>query len=244
MRKALIVYGGMELHTPRRGAEVVRDLLEPEGFLVTVTPDYDALGAEDVGDNALVVPVITDGQLAPEKMARLVGAIQVGTGLAGYHMGLATSFRSSVPFRYAASCYWVSHPGNIVSYRVDVTRPDHPILEGIESFEHTSEQYYLNYDPAVEVLATTDLLRRAPSLALQRGDAGGVHHHAWQWPGVLFLARAYGGRVGDPASAYYSQARAAVGGENLGRLSDGFGQIFRFRQGSCIFQLPVGPFPE
>jgi type 1 glutamine amidotransferase len=154
-RKALVVWGGMELHTPERSANVVRELLEAEGFAVTVTPDYDALGAEDVGDNALVVPVITDGVLAPEKMARLVGAIQAGTGLAGFHMGLATSFRSSVPFRYAASCYWVSHPGNIITYRVDVTRGDHPIMAGIESFEHTSEQYYLNYDPAVEVLATT-----------------------------------------------------------------------------------------
>jgi type 1 glutamine amidotransferase len=145
----------MELHTPERSANVVRELLEAEGFVVTVTPDYDALGAEDIGDNALVVPVITDGVLAPELMARLVGAIQAGTGLAGFHMGLATSFRSSVPFRYAASCYWVSHPGNIITYRVDVTRGDHPLMAGIESFEHTSEQYYLNYDPAIEVLATT-----------------------------------------------------------------------------------------
>ena len=154
-KKALIVWGGMELHTPERGAHVVRDLLEAEGFSVTVTPDYDALGAGDVGDNDLVVPVITDGTLAPEKMANLIAAIRAGTGLAGYHMGLATSFRASVPFRYAASCYWVQHPGNIITYRVDVTRPDHPIMAGIESFEHTSEQYYLNYDPAVEVLATT-----------------------------------------------------------------------------------------
>jgi len=154
-RRALVVWGGMELHTPERGANVVRDLLEAEGFSVMVTPDYDALGAADVGENALVVPVITDGQLAPEKMANLVAAIQAGTGLAGYHMGLATSFRASVPFRYAASCYWVSHPGNIMDYRVDVIRGDHPIMAGIESFAHRSEQYYLNYDPAVEVLATT-----------------------------------------------------------------------------------------
>jgi len=131
----------------------VRELLEAEGFAVTVTGDYDALGADDVGSNDLVVPVITDGTLAPEKMARLIEAVRAGTGLAGYHMGLATSFRSSVPFRYAASCYWVQHPGNIITYRVDVC--DHPLMAGIESFEHTSEQYYLNYDPAVEVLATT-----------------------------------------------------------------------------------------
>ncbi|WP_196259977.1 ThuA domain-containing protein [Pelagibacterium limicola] len=154
-KKALVVWGGMELHTPERGAQVVRTLLEEEGFAVTVTPDYDALGAEDVGSNDLVVPVITDGTLAPEKMERLIAAIRAGTGLASYHMGLATTFRASVPFRYAASCYWVQHPGDIVTYRVEVTRPDHPIMAGIESFEHTSEQYYLNYDPAVDVLATT-----------------------------------------------------------------------------------------
>ncbi len=154
-RKALVVWGGMELHTPERGAHVVRELLEAEGFAVRVTPDYDALGAEDVGSNDLVVPVITDGTLTPEKMAKLIDAVRAGTGLAGYHMGLATSFRASVPFRYAASCYWVQHPGNIITYRVDVAQPKHPIMAGIESFEHTSEQYYLNYDPAIEVLATT-----------------------------------------------------------------------------------------
>ncbi|GHA32214.1 hypothetical protein GCM10007989_30350 [Devosia pacifica] len=154
-RKALVVYGGMELHTPQRGAETVKAILEPHGFEVTVTDDYQALGAEDVGKYALVVPVITDGELERDKMMNLVNAVQAGTGLAGYHMGLATSFRASVPFRYAASCYWVSHPGNIITYRVDVTRPDHPIMAGIESFDYTSEQYYLNYDPAVEVLATT-----------------------------------------------------------------------------------------
>lgn len=154
-KKALVVWGGMELHTPERGAQVVRELLEAEGFAVQVTPDYDALGAEDVGSNDLVVPVITDGQLSPEKMNNLVAAVRAGTGLAGYHMGLATSFRASVPFRYMASCYWVQHPGNIITYRVDVTRGDHPIMAGIESFEHTSEQYYLNYDPAVKVLAAT-----------------------------------------------------------------------------------------
>jgi type 1 glutamine amidotransferase len=152
-KKALVVWGGMELHTPERGAHVVRELLEAEGFAVAVTSDYDALGADDVGSNDLVVPVITDGTLAPEKMNNLVAAVRAGTGLAGYHMGLATTFRASVPFRYMAGVYWVQHPGNIMTYRVDVG--NNALLAGIESFEHTSEQYYLNYDPAVEVLATT-----------------------------------------------------------------------------------------
>ncbi|MCR6633470.1 ThuA domain-containing protein [Devosia sp.] len=154
-KRALIVWGGIELHTPERSARVVQEILESENFDCIVTPDYDALGDDEVGANNLIVPVITGGDLGKQKMDNLVGAVRQGTGLAGFHMGLATSFRSSVPFRYAASVYWVQHPGDIVTYRVDVTNPDHPIMRGIESFDYTSEQYYLNYDPAVEVLATT-----------------------------------------------------------------------------------------
>jgi uncharacterized protein len=152
MKKALVVWGGMALHTPERSAHVVRELLEAEGFVVTVTDDYEALGAEDVGSNDLVVPLITDG-VAPDKIGNLVTAVRAGTGLAGFHMGLATTFRASVPFRYMAGVYWVQHPGNIITYRVDVGESE--LLAGIGSFEHTSEQYYLNYDPAVDVLATT-----------------------------------------------------------------------------------------
>ena len=163
-----------------------------------------------VGDYDLVVPVITDGRLERDKMARLVAAIRAGTGLAGYHMGLATSFRDSVPFRYAASCYWVAHPRQIIPYRVEITRPDHPIMAGLESFEHVSEQYYLNYDPAVEVLATTTF-SGASSLAQGRRDAGGVHHHAWSRPGVLLLARAHGRRAGNPACAHDPATRLALG---------------------------------
>jgi type 1 glutamine amidotransferase len=154
-RKALVVWGGMELHTPERGAETVRALLEPEGFDVTVSNDTDRLGDAEVAEFDLVVPVVTDGELTRDQGKVFAAAIRAGTGLAGYHMGLATSFRDCVPFRYAAGCYWVAHPGNIITYRVDVTRPDHPIMAGIDSFEHTSEQYYLHYDPAIEVLATT-----------------------------------------------------------------------------------------
>jgi type 1 glutamine amidotransferase len=154
-KRALIVYGGMELHTPREGADVVAGILRDNDFAVTVTDDYQTLVAPDIGETDLVVPVITGGEMSREAMKPLVEAVKAGTGLAGYHHGLATTFRDCVPFRYMAGSYWVAHPGNIITYRVDVTKTDDPIMAGIESFEHTSEQYYLNYDPAVEVLATT-----------------------------------------------------------------------------------------
>ena len=50
----------------------------------------------------------------------------------------------------------VAHPGNIIDYTVDVTKPEDPIMRGIPaSFPYRSEQYYMHMDPSVEVLATT-----------------------------------------------------------------------------------------
>jgi uncharacterized protein len=155
MKRALVVWGGIELHQPEEGAEVVRSLLAEENFDVVVTSNYDALVEPDVGKFDLVVPVVTGGEVDDDKMRNLVKAIEAGTGLGSYHGGMATSFRESFRFHFAAACYWVAHPGNVITYRVDVTRPDDPVMQGIESFEHTSEQYYILYDPAVEVLATT-----------------------------------------------------------------------------------------
>lgn len=155
MKRALVVWGGLELHQPEEGAEVVRTLLAEEGFDVVVSNDYDALVDADVGLMDLVVPVITGGTLDDEKMKILVAAIEAGTGLAGYHGGMATSFRENFRFHFAAGCYWVAHPGNVITYRVDIARPDDPVMAGIAGFEHVSEQYYLLVDPAVDVLATT-----------------------------------------------------------------------------------------
>jgi type 1 glutamine amidotransferase len=50
---------------------------------------------------------------------------------------------------------WVAHPGNIIDYRVNITRPDDLIVQGIQDFEYHSEQYYMHVDPSNEVLATT-----------------------------------------------------------------------------------------
>jgi hypothetical protein len=153
MKQALVVWGGLELHEPEAGAQLVRQLLEAEGFDVVVSNDYTALG--DAAGMDLVVPLITGGELAREPTQRLVEAIHGGTGLAGFHHGLATTFPGNMHFRFMTGATFAGHPGNIITYRVDIERPDDPLVAGIGSFEHTSEQYYLHYDPAIEVLATT-----------------------------------------------------------------------------------------
>lgn len=155
MKNALVVWGGLELHEPQKGAETVAAILREEGFSVEVTPNYGALGDGAVSARDLVVPVITGGVMEKPALAGLMAAVKQGTGIAAYHGGMTTNFRDNVDFRYMAGSFWVCHPGDILTYRVDVAATDDPIMAGIESFEHTSEQYYLQYDPAVDVLATT-----------------------------------------------------------------------------------------
>jgi type 1 glutamine amidotransferase len=155
MKKALVVWGGLELHEPEAGALIVRDILTGEGFDVTVSNDYTVLGGADVGSYDLIVPQITGGELDRENSIRLCAAIEAGTGLAAFHHGIATSFPGNARMRFLGGCTFATHPGDIITYRVDPLVTDDPIMQGISSFEHTSEQYFLHVDPSVEVLATT-----------------------------------------------------------------------------------------
>lgn len=155
LKNALIVYGGLELHEPRQGAEKVADLLASSGMAVRVTDDYNELIAPEVASMSLVVPVITGGTMPRDKITPLLDAIRGGTGMAGYHHCMSTTFRDVPQFRYAAACTWVAHPGSIMRYRVRITAPNDPIMAGIKDFDHVSEQYYMHYDPAVQILADT-----------------------------------------------------------------------------------------
>jgi type 1 glutamine amidotransferase len=155
LRKALIVWGGWAGHEPEAGAKLVAGMLVEDGFAVTVTNDYAAFGAPDLGENSLIVPVITSDEMDRAFANNLVAAVRGGTGLAGYHGGLATSFRNLVAFHYVAGVQWVAHPGDIVDFRVNVEKPDDLIMAGIGDFDYRSEQYYLHFDPSIEVLAST-----------------------------------------------------------------------------------------
>ncbi|KGM35299.1 ThuA domain-containing protein [Inquilinus limosus] len=155
MKRAMIVWGGWEGHEPEPGAAYVAAMLRDEGFEVRVEGDINAFADPAVREMDLIVPCITRAAITKEPLDNLLAAVQGGTGIAGYHGGLAGSFREAVGFHFMAGCQWVAHPGNIIPFRVNVTRPDDPIMEGIEDFDYLSEQYYLHVDPIVEVLATT-----------------------------------------------------------------------------------------
>jgi hypothetical protein len=105
-----------------------------------------------------------------DELAGLAAAVRAGTGLAGWHGGIADSFRASSDYLHLVGGQFASHPGkpagehtdggasdNFVPYTVSVTELGrrHPITEGIEDFELVTEQYWVLSDDLNDVLATT-----------------------------------------------------------------------------------------
>ena len=154
-KKALIVWGGWDGHTPDRSAAVVREMLERNNFEVRVENSTTAYADPAIHDLNLIVPMITMSTIGKEEVANLCDAVRSGVGLGGFHGLMCDSFRNEVEYQFMTGGQWVSHPGNIIDYRVNITKSDDPITKGIGDFDYHSEQYYMHVDPANEVLATT-----------------------------------------------------------------------------------------
>lgn len=154
-RKALIFWGGWDGHTPDRSAEVVRGMLDAQGFAVEVHAGTAVLAAADLTAFDLIVPMVTMSTIEKPELEALTRAVRDGTGLAGFHGTMGDSFRNETEYQFMVGGQWVSHPGNIIDYTIQVTRPDDPVMQGIGDFAYRSEQYYMHVDPSNEVLATT-----------------------------------------------------------------------------------------
>jgi hypothetical protein len=155
LQEALIVWGGWEGHQPRECAEIIARLLRAEGFSVEVADSTSVFANPKLSRFDLIVPIVTMATITPELCQNLSDTIMRGTGLAGFHGGMADSFRNEPDYQFMVGGQWVAHPGNIILYRVTITKRDDPITRGIEDFDYRSEQYYMHIDPSNEVLATT-----------------------------------------------------------------------------------------
>jgi type 1 glutamine amidotransferase len=155
MRKALIVWGGWDGHEPEQCAGIIAGWLRQDGFEVALENTTRAFADPAIRDISLIVPIYTMSKIEKDEAANLVAAVQGGVGIAGHHGGMADAFRDCVEYQFMVGGQWVAHPGNIIDYRVDVVRPDDPIMQGVAGFPYRSEQYYMHVDPSNEVLATT-----------------------------------------------------------------------------------------
>src|SRR5688572_9464489 len=92
-RRALIVRGGWDGHQPVEATELFIPFLEANGFSVRVeeSPAIYADAAE-LAATDLIVQATTMSTIEAEQTAGLRAAVEAGTGLAGWHGGIADSF--------------------------------------------------------------------------------------------------------------------------------------------------------
>jgi type 1 glutamine amidotransferase len=155
MREAMIVWGGWPGHDPDLCASMIRGWLKAEGFRVRIETTTEAFLDPALKNLSLIIPIYTMSKIEKPEALALCDAVKSGVGLAGHHGGMCDAFRDNVDYQFMCGGQWVAHPGNIIDYRVDITRPDDPVMKGLTGFAYRSEQYYMHVDPSNEVLATT-----------------------------------------------------------------------------------------
>lgn len=152
--KTLLLTGG-PIHNAQAIGDIVQGMLTESGrFEVTrVHEDLDALLPERIAPYKLVIFFWTLGELTDAQRKGLLDHIAAGNGFTTFHSG-ADSFRNDPVYREFVGGYFVTHPA-YRTYQVSITKVDSPITRGITEFMITDEQYILNVDPQVTVLANS-----------------------------------------------------------------------------------------
>jgi type 1 glutamine amidotransferase len=159
--RALIVWGGWDGHEPKQCADVFAPWLKSKGFNVVVSDSMDIYtNKRKMMNFDVVLPLWTMGNIEGKQERGLMDAVKSGVGLAGWHGGMCDSFRNNVNYQFMTGGQWVSHPGGILKYTVNIIDKKDPTTKGLKDFSITSEQYYMHTDPGNKVLATTTFAGR------------------------------------------------------------------------------------
>jgi type 1 glutamine amidotransferase len=155
-KKVLFVWGGWMGHEPDKCRDIFVPWMKSEGADVTVSDTLDAYVRYDLKDDFdLIIQAWTMGQIENNQEKALLDAVKNGIGIAGWHGGLGDSFRNNTEYQFMVGGQWVAHPGGVIDYRVNIVDHNDPVTKGLADFDMHSEQYYMQIDPNVKVLATT-----------------------------------------------------------------------------------------
>lgn len=160
-RRALVVRGGWEGHTPEASTGEFTGFLGDSGFEVIIEDSLEVYAdAELMSSLSLVVQSWTQGDILQEEFRGLRNAIISGVGFAGWHGGALDAFRQTVEYGQMLGGVFTAHPHGMIPYRVEFTDAggQHPVTSGIGGFEVTSEQYWVLCDSLSTVLATTSIV--------------------------------------------------------------------------------------
>lgn len=169
-RTALVVRGGWEGHSPVEATNLFLPFLEAEGFDVRVEDSNDVYADADAMDRVdLIVQSVTMSEISREAFLGLRAAVERGAGLAGWHGGIADSYRNSSDYLQLIGGQFATHPSkhpdecrehesdNFIEYTVEITDlgRSHEIAAGLDDFTLHTEQYWVLHDDLIDVLATT-----------------------------------------------------------------------------------------
>jgi type 1 glutamine amidotransferase len=154
-KKVLFVWGGWMGHEPDKCRDLFVPWMHSEGANVIVSDTLDSYTKTNLKELDLIIQVWTMGQISPDQEKALEEAVSSGVGLTGWHGGLGDSFRNNTEYQFMVGGQWVAHPGGVIDYRVNIIDHKDPVTKGLTDFDMHSEQYYVQVDPNVKVLATT-----------------------------------------------------------------------------------------
>ena len=155
-KNVLIVYGGWKGHQPEVFAKKIASWLENQKANVTLSESTASYTDNELMQSLdLVIQHITMSEMSNRESKGLRDAIARGVGLAGCHGGLGDSFRNDTQYQYMVGGQFVKHPGGQIDYEVTISNSTDPITAGISDFSLKTEQYYMHFDPNIEILATT-----------------------------------------------------------------------------------------
>jgi type 1 glutamine amidotransferase len=169
-RNALIVRGGWDGHMPVETTDSFIPFLESNDFAVRVEEGTSVYTNDAYLDTVdLIVQVNTMSSITREEFAGLQRAVLNGTGMGGWHGGIADSYRDNADYLHMIGGQFAHHAGkhpderigeqsdNYIPYTVHITEygKTHPITQGIDDFDLVTEQYWVLSDEYNDVLATT-----------------------------------------------------------------------------------------
>lgn len=171
-RRALVVHGGWPGHEPAQATAEARALLQARGFATTESDTLESYSDSALPTFDLIVQCWTMGRISQEQVDGLSAAVRAGTGFAGWHGGIADSFRTRPEYLQLVGAQFVAHPGDFYEHAIDLvddpTLPGSAIVAGLTSpVLVDTEQYWVLSDGYNDVLATTTL-PAGPDTAWQR----------------------------------------------------------------------------
>ncbi|MEU2205379.1 ThuA domain-containing protein [Microbacterium oleivorans] len=169
-RRALIVRGGWDGHHPVAATDMFRPFLAEQGFDVRVEESNEVYAdAAVMAETDLIVQAVTMSSISDAAVKGLRAAVEAGTGLAGWHGGIADSYRGSSDYLQLVGGQFATHPGrhpderpgderdNYLDHTIEITDLGrrHEITAGVDDFVLHTEQYWVLHDDLIDVLATT-----------------------------------------------------------------------------------------